>query len=519
MLDALDLKVKLPKKEYSQVIKVRTERLSELQREIRARNIPVIILFEGWFQAGKGRVINSLAVNALDPRGFKLHTRHDMNAQDFKKLKPFFWKYWLTLPPKGRLSLFDKSWYDEVIHKYLCKDINGEKARVMYDDINDFEHELTADGTVVLKFFLHISKREQRKRVEDYADKLARIFSQQPGDEEVDLKEVHKYESYFNAYEEMFRLTDTEYAPWTAVEANNFRYAEVKVYDVIINQLVRAINKYDEKKAQKKAVTTKNTPDIEDYFNNGLYATSMLNKVDLSKTVPKDVYEIKLKEYQNQLQQLQLVLYVNKIPVVLAFEGWDAGGKGGAIKRITKCLNPRGYYVNPVAAPGMVDRLFHYLWRFWKEFPSKGHIAIFDRSWYGRVLVERVEGFATEEEWRRAYREINEMEKQLTNNDAIVLKFWMQISKDEQEKRFKAREVNPQKKWKITEEDWRNRSKWDQYEVAVNEMLFRTSTKLAPWIIVEGNCKYHARLKVIKTLIDTIEEKLKELEESKTSNN
>lgn len=196
--------------------------------------------------------------------------------------------------------------------------------------------------------------------------------------------------------------------------------------------------------------------------------------------------------------------------MVLGFEGCDAGGKGGAIKRLTEAMDPRGYVVNPTAAPSAVEKNHHYLWRFWKDMPKAGHVAIFDRTWYGRVMVERIEGFCTKEEWQRAYKEINDMEAHLAHSGAIVLKFWMHIDKDEQERRFKERMENPEKQWKITDEDWRNREKWDQYEEAVNEMVIRTSTSYAPWIIVEGNDKYYARVKVLESVVTAIERRLKE---------
>ena len=195
--------------------------------------------------------------------------------------------------------------------------------------------------------------------------------------------------------------------------------------------------------------------------------------------------------------------------MVLGFEGWDAGGKGGAIKRLTEKMDPRGFVVNPTASPNDIEKAHHYLWRFWRAVPKDGHIAIFDRTWYGRVMVERIEGFCTKQEWQRAYKEMNDMEKDWADAGAVVMKFWMQIDKDEQERRFKARQENPEKQWKITDEDWRNREKWDQYEDAVNEMLIRTSTEYAPWIVVEGNCKYYARIKVLETVVDAIEKRLK----------
>ena len=238
------------------------------------------------------------------------------------------------------------------------------------------------------------------------------------------------------------------------------------------------------------------------------FQESVLAKVDLSLCCDRKTYRKKLKEYQKKIEKLHGELYQKRIPVVIGFEGWDAAGKGGAIKRLTEKMDARGYVVNPTAAPNDLEKAHHYLWRFWKNMPKDGHIAIFDRAWYGRVMVERIEGFCTQEEWKRAYKEINDMEKDLADAGAVVLKFWMQIDKKEQEKRFRQRQENPEKQWKITEEDWRNREKWEQNEEAVNEMLIRTSTEYAPWIVVEGNDKYYARLKVLETVIDALEKRI-----------
>ena len=238
--------------------------------------------------------------------------------------------------------------------------------------------------------------------------------------------------------------------------------------------------------------------------------SSVLSRADLTLAYGKEEYEKRLKKLQKKIEKLHGEVYRRRIPVVIGFEGWDAGGKGGAIKRLTEKMDPRGYVVNPTAAPTEVEKAHHYLWRFWKAMPKDGHIAIFDRTWYGRVMVERIEGFSTAGEWQRAYQEINDMEKDLYDAGAVVLKFWMQIDKDEQERRFKERQQNPEKQWKITEEDWRNREKWDLYEVAVNEMLLRTSTEYAPWIVVEGNDKYYARIKVLETVVNALERRLKE---------
>jgi polyphosphate kinase 2 (PPK2 family) len=228
----------------------------------------------------------------------------------------------------------------------------------------------------------------------------------------------------------------------------------------------------------------------------------MLDTLDLNKSLTKEEYVRDLVRYQVALHALGYQVYVQQRPVVMVYEGADAGGKGGNIKRVTEKLDPRGYVVHPIAAPKGEDKTHHYLWRFWRRLPERGQIAIFDRSWYGRVMVERIEGFCTEEEWKRAYREINHFERQLVDFGTILFKFYIHIGKDEQLRRFQAREQTAYKAWKLTDEDWRNRERWDQYEEAVNEMLLKTSTLTAPWTVVEGTCKWHARVKVLKTLVD-----------------
>ena len=277
--------------------------------------------------------------------------------------------------------------------------------------------------------------------------------------------------------------------------------AKVAVYQAVIQAMEEAVAR---KELEEKGSLEKKTEVKRET------AESILAKADLSKSMPKKVYEERLKELQKKMEHLHGELYRRRIPVVLGFEGWDAGGKGGAIKRLTSHMDPRGYVVNPTASPSDTEKAHHYLWRFWRAMPKAGHIAIFDRTWYGRVMVERIEGFCTEKEWERAYGEINAMEQDLVNAGAIVLKFWMQIDKDEQARRFKARQENPKKQWKITDEDWRNREKWDQYEVAIEEMLEKTSMPHAPWIVVEGNDKYYARIKVLECVTEAIEKRLKE---------
>ncbi len=325
-----------------------------------------------------------------------------------------------------------------------------------------------------------------------------------------DLKRNKEFERYQSINDEMLLRTDTEYAPWNVVEAVDKRFAAAKIYSIVAKSLKEKVKTA---RAQRKAaedggdasVFPKRAGDMDDKR----MGESILSKADLSLSYTKEEYKERLGRLQKKMEKLHGELYRRRIPVVLGFEGWDAGGKGGAIKRLTEKMDPRGYVVHPTASPNDIERQHHYLWRFWTDMPKAGHVTIFDRTWYGRVMVERIEGFCTEQEWKRAYKEINSMERDLADAGAVVLKFWMQIDKDEQERRFKARQENPEKQWKITDEDWRNREKWDQYEEAVNEMLIRTSTPYAPWVVVEGNSKYYARIKVLETVVKAIEERLK----------
>ncbi|MFJ7669322.1 polyphosphate kinase 2 family protein [Lysinibacillus sp. NPDC097195] len=233
--------------------------------------------------------------------------------------------------------------------------------------------------------------------------------------------------------------------------------------------------------------------------------TQNLKNLDLSIELDKKLYKKKLKVLQYEMLNAQQFLLNNKIGLILVFEGMDAAGKGGAIKRLIERVDPRGYVVHPISAPQPHELRYNYLQRFWRKLPQHGQIAIFDRSWYGRVLVERIEGFATKEEWSRAYEEINNFEKILTAGDYIIIKFWLHVSEEEQLKRFNERAQDPYKAWKLTDEDWRNREKTPEYIAAANEMFEKTDKKNAPWVLVAGNDKKHARVQVLQETLAHIE--------------
>lgn len=511
MLDQIDLTKKMEKEEYKTRMENMMPRLSRLQRECKELGIPVMIVFEGFGAAGKGVQISKL-ISALDPRGFSVYAI-DGESKD-EQLRPFLWRFWTKTPEKGRIAIFDRSWYRRVLVDRFDGVTTSKELSYAYEEINSFERQLTDGGYVIIKLFLAIDKKEQKKRFK----KLMESKSSAWRVTEADLKRNKEYDEYKKMNDEMLQRTDTDYAPWHIIEATGREFATAKIYSAVIaamEQKIQEVKQKKEAKAKEDVPKKQDTTDKATEKTNGedaVLRTSSLNSVDLSLSYTKDEYKEKLEKLQNRIQELHGELYQKRIPVILGFEGWDAGGKGGAIKRLTEKMDPRGYQVNPTASPNDIERAHHYLWRFWNNVPKKGHIAIFDRTWYGRVMVERIEGFCTKDEWSRAYKEINDMEANWVHSGAVVLKFWLQIDKDEQARRFKERMENPEKQWKITDEDWRNREKWDQYEQAVDDMLVHTSTTYAPWIIVEGNSKYYARIKVLQSVVDAIEKRLKEEE-------
>ena len=342
---------------------------------------------------------------------------------------------------------------------------------------------------------MHVSKKQQKENME----KLNKVYGKNWKKLDVQEHNDEDYDNFINAYEQMFAETDTENAPWHLIAGDDERFATIQIIESMVKSLQSALAAAEIKSQSRSIVLP---PRHVALYN-------VLDKVDLSKSLTKEEYKVQLDKCREKLKSLQLDLYESQRSLIVAFEGWDAGGKGGAIKRLARALDPLGYAVNPVAAPNQVEKQFHYMWRFWIKMPRAGEIAIFDRTWYGRVMVERIEHFATDAEWQRAYGEINETEAQWAEHGIILCKFWLHIDQEEQYKRFKERENDPDKEWKITEEDWRNREKWPAYEAAVNEMLIRTSTDYAPWTVVEANSKYYARIKVLKTVINAIEKAIK----------
>ncbi len=446
------------------------------------------MLFEGWDAAGKGTLINNLILN-LDPRGYNVYPVNAPTKEE--EFKPFLWRFWIKTPAKGQIAIFDRSWYGKVLVERVDKIVKKKEWKIAFHEINVFERQLTDDGFVIIKFFLHISKKEQKKRFK----KLKNNSSTKWKVTKQDLKHHKQYDEYFKATNKMLQKTDTENSPWVIVESYDERFATHKIFTTFINRVEQAVNQKQKNQAESKQ-SEKSIIKIPD--------KSILDSIDLNQDYDKEEYKKKLKKCQKVIYELEHEIYINRIPVLIMYEGWDAAGKGGNIKRLVSGLDPRGYSVIPFAAPNDVEKKHHYLWRFWLNLPKAGHIAIFDRTWYGRVLVERVEGFCSKAEWQRAYKEINETEKILSHFGMLIFKFWIHIDRETQLNRFKAREKIPHKQWKITEEDYRNRDKWDDYKIAVEEMINRTSTEYAPWIVIPGNSKYFARIHTLETVIKRI---------------
>ncbi|MGD8538827.1 MAG: phosphate--AMP phosphotransferase [Candidatus Aminicenantes bacterium] len=494
MLEYIDLTQTVDKTEYKPAMTAFERKLGALQRDVQHHKVPIVFIFEGWDAAGKGTIINRITLS-LDPRGFKVY--HVKPPNEEERLRPFLWRFWRKIPERGGIAIFDRSWVGRLIEERVEKNIKSKVLVRAYDEINSIERQLSNDGYLILKFFLHISQKEQKKRFKAFMENPATQWRVA----ERDWDHHAKYEKYIKYYEEMLAKTDTEVAPWTIVGAHDRRFTTLQTFKTAIEKIEQKIEAVSQKKKTKpvKKKSTQSLPKLQE---------SILDRVDLSLSLSRDQYEADLKKYQERIRELEHEVYKKRIPVVILYEGWDASGKGGNIKRLVQRMDPRGYEVIPIGAPTEDELRHHYLWRFRKHFPKAGHFVLFDRSWYGRVLVERVEGYCTEEEWKRAYSEINEMEEHWANFGAVIVKFWIHISKEEQLARFKSREELDYKSWKITEEDWRNREKWESYKEAVDEMLFRTSTRYAPWTVIEGNSKLYARIKAIKTVIQAVESKL-----------
>ena len=468
--------------------KMRAE-LAVRQMQIKEKKLPVLVLLEGWGAAGKGSVLGKVIKN-LDPRFFKVTAMS--NPTDEEAREPYLYRHFIKIPEEGKFAFLDGGWMEEITGQYLRDELSDKQYRQRIVSVRRFERTLTDNGYLLMKFFFHIDEKEQAKRIK----KLQKDETTAWRVSESDLWQNEHYKKAYKVFDQYLFDTNQSNAPWYLIDSSDQKWAELQVTEF----LVMAID---------TAMSNKNkvAPLLQNTFE--LVPMPRLSEIPLEgKELSVEEYKEELDKCQKKLKSLHYELYLRKIPVIIAYEGWDAAGKGGNIKRVAAALDPRGYEVQPIASPEPHEKARHFLWRFWTRLPKDGHIAIFDRTWYGRVMVERLEGFCSENDWQRAYNEINEFEKELHDWGAVIVKFWVQIDKDTQLARFTDRQNTPEKQWKITDEDWRNREKWDQYEVAVDEMIELTSTSFAPWHILESNDKKYARIKALHTIIDAIEKKL-----------
>lgn len=516
MFETAELGRKISKTDFKRLTPILREELLDLQDGLRrGRHFQVILLFAGVDGAGKGETV-SLLNEWMDPRW--LITRAYDEPSDVELERPEFWRYWRDLPPRGHIGMFLSAWYSRPALERVHEKSSEETFLKRLDRIVRYERALASDGALILKFWMHLSRNAQEHRLKSLErDPLtaARVTAR-------DWEHWHIYDKFIDTAERLITRTNRGIAPWTVVEGADSRYRGVTVATVLRDALKRRLREVESDSASKQASRKHSNKDkgrarlgskqeksaAGGKSNNAHHRTvnsiTVLNRLDMSKRLNKSAAREQSMELQARLHELHLRAKAKKISSILLFEGPDAAGKGGAIRRVNEALDARNYQVHGIAAPTDEENAQHYLWRFWRQLSRAGHITVFDRSWYGRVLVERVEGFATEDEWRRSYEEINDFEDQLIEHGIVLIKCWIHITKEEQLARFKLREKTTYKRWKLTDEDWRNREKWNAYEQAVNDMVQYTSTSVAPWTLVEGNDKRYARIKVLKIFCDRL---------------
>ena len=584
MLETVDFSLApLPKDEYRQQRDALMKRLVVLQQQARERGVGLVVLFEGWDGAGKGSRISDLMYH-LDARATSVHVTENLDVEAARSFAgseygvtgfyPAMQQFWQALGMRGTITFYDRGWYTVATQRMLYAEYGdlvlagrsaegSEKAkgkgkpmaaaiaearderhidslRRALTSAADFERQLVDDGYLVTKFFVHVTKEAQRKRLVRLHDDPATRWRV----DERKLASVDAYEEAYRLYDNLLEGSDFSYAPWHLVNGEDKRRANLEIAKTLVDALEAALAEAPDAEAAQAAAKAQansagelagascaeRTPEeaarvLEEAERAAAEASARAPRASRFRLLPDppeadgkdsapaldpEVYKRELKEQQKRLNRLEMEMYQKRIPLMLMYEGWDAAGKGGNIKRVAQALDARAYTIFPSPAPTKPELLHPHLWRYWTRLPKAGHVGIYDRSWYGRVLVERVEGFASVAEWTRAYDEINEFERELVRWGAILLKFWVDVSPEEQLRRFRDREEDPAKRWKITDEDWRNRDKRPQYQAAVDDMLRLTSTPIAPWIVLESDDKRRARVEALKIINDALEARLRE---------
>lgn len=501
MFEALETGKTLGKKEFKRLRDELRPALLSQQFQFQALKYPVVIILGGLDGSGKGSA--SHCINEwMDPRLIETHAF--WLHSDEEESRPKFWRFWRCMPPKGSTSVMLGAWYGEPTYQAMADEISEQELITQLRDIEVFERMLSADGTLIIKVWLHVTRETQRKQLaEELPQKLRNPRVPADADEWWE-----RYPKALEVSEEMLRLTDSSHSPWHRLEADDHNYRDIALATVILE----AMRVHDRRRAQLAS----HSPQAAVAAHDDEHASqptparlpTVLDRVDLGQSLKKKPYQQHLSSLQAELQDHAWRAHREKRSLVAVFEGWDAAGKGSAIRRVTSAIDPRLYRLLQFAAPTDEERAQHYLWRFWRRLQRDGCATLFDRSWYGRVLVERIERYASVTEWQRAYSEINQFEAQLASHGCIVAKFWLHISPDEQLRRFREREETPHKRHKITDDDWRNRDRWNDYATAVEDMVAKTSTPHAPWTLVAGEDKRFARVQILSTLCARFEDAL-----------
>jgi AMP-polyphosphate phosphotransferase len=491
MFESAEIGHKLGKTEFKREEPELRQRLLDLQYQLLDKgNFPVIILVNGVDGAGKGETVNLLN-EWMDPR--HIHTHAFGPLTDVERDRPEMWRFWQALPPKGRIGILFGSWYTDPILQRVVGAHRRARFEQRLEDIRRFERMLVSEGALLLKLWFHLSKKAQKKRMKELSgdkDTAWRVTAD-------DWKRFGHYDEFVDVCEDALRETSSGEAPWNVIEGSDHEYRSLTAGRLLEDALKSRL-------AGTRPATAPPTPPAPPPID----GKTLLKSFDYKRALKRPAYSKKLATLQRDLNLLTRSKKMAGRSLVLVFEGMDAAGKGSTIRRMTQAMDARFYRVIPVAAPTDEERAQPYLWRFWRHVPRHGRAVIFDRSWYGRVLVERVEKFCGEFDWMRAYQEINDFEEQLAGSGAIVAKFWLAITPAEQLRRFKARQDTPYKRFKITAEDWRNRKKWPQYERAVNDMIERTSTEHGPWSVIASDDKLFSRIETLERLCGRIEASL-----------
>ena len=475
---------KLKKRDFEARLPALRAELLEVQNSLRQANFPVIVLFAGVDGAGKSEMVNLLN-EWMDPKWLSNRAYDRSIDFDSSADSPIFRRYWNDLPPRGHIGLFLSAWYSQVLLGTVAQRVSESQFQKHIERIRRFERTQAVDGALILKFWMHLGKGRQRKQLKKLEANPVTAWRVT----HTDWAHWAMYDRFVVAGDQIIDATDTELAPWRVIDGANHRYRSITIGEHLLDAI------------KKRLDAPATEPPTQEHAPSPV---NWLARVDLQQSLSKKDYMQRRNRSQGELNLLCRHAKQQKVSSVIVFEGWDAAGKGGAIRRILRALDPRTYRVIPIAAPTEEEHAQHYLWRFWRHLPSSGNITFFDRSWYGRVLVERVEGFARNDQWQRAYNEINEFEQELAESGIMICKFWLHIDPGEQLRRFEERKTTPHKAWKLTDEDWRNREKWNEYESAVNDMIQHTNTSHAPWTIVPANDKYTGRVHVLETVCERL---------------